>query len=162
MIRNWSTCLSDSPFSGFQIRSSNSSIFLLSVSSPLWKKKVTINFPSSSSWNNICEAIFKLRTIDLYLPEACLGLLLDTGNLLEFHPCQQVKFSVEGRTPKSRKMCPKKSKYIYMVHIKYTFIMHMYIFFNYKGNVSKCIWNYSFTQYFSKILGGNILTSLFR
>lgn len=58
------------------------------------------------------KKFFKLRTVDLYLPEAYLGLLLDTGNLLEFHPCQQVKFSAEGRTPKSRKMCPKKSEYV--------------------------------------------------
>lgn len=120
------------------------------------KKKVTINFPSSSSWNNICEAIFKLRTIDLYLPEACLGLLLDTGNLLEFHPCQQVKFSVEGRTPKSRKMCPKKSKIWYISNI-----LHLYIFFNCKGNVSKCTWNYSITQFLKKKFREEIFLHLY-
>ena len=44
MIKNWSTCLSASPFSGFQIKSSNSSITLLSASSPSMKWQMSFHF----------------------------------------------------------------------------------------------------------------------
>lgn len=105
MIKNWSTCLSASPFSGFQIKSSNSSITLLSASSPSRKWQMSFHFVYQCL--QIQYVKFYILHCDSYLPRAFLGLLPDTETQHEFHPYQQAKFSVGGHKPGSRKRCPK-------------------------------------------------------